>query len=191
MKRNMTREEISERTARFEELEAMSTPVDREIVNQDAMDVIFARKIMPIIMEKTANPFGDTGAIYGANGMAMNISVLPPSQGPCLHAHNLTFETFFVLEGSIEFHVGDEGQESVTLKQWDTFSCPPEAFRGFNNASDSERAVLLTVINGSPDRRADVDVPTSITQHLRDEYGEAVVEEFKKVVELPEPETSS
>ncbi|MGR8918920.1 MAG: cupin domain-containing protein [Gammaproteobacteria bacterium] len=185
MKRNMTSEEVAERTARFSELEPMTTPVDRDMVNQDAMDVIFARTIMPIIMERTANPFGDTGAIYGANGMTMNISVLPPSQGPCLHAHNATFETFFVLEGEITFRVGENGEESVTLGKWDTFSCPPEAFRGFNNASDTERAVLLTVINGDPGYRADVDVPPAITAHLRETYGEAVVDEFRKVVELP------
>ena len=33
MKREMTREEIAERTARFDELEPMTTPVDREVVN--------------------------------------------------------------------------------------------------------------------------------------------------------------
>ncbi len=90
MKRNMTNVEIIERTARFSDLQSMNVPIDRELVSQDAMDVIFARNILPIIMEKSKNPFGDVGAIYGANGMAMNISVLPPNQGPCLHAHNET-----------------------------------------------------------------------------------------------------
>ena len=111
MKRNMTPAEIDERTARYADLEKMNVPIDRDLVSQDAMDVIFARNILPIIMEKTKNPFGDTGAIYGANGMTMNISVLPPEQGPCLHAHNGTFETFLVLEGEITFHVGEPGQE--------------------------------------------------------------------------------
>lgn len=187
MKRAMTADEIAERTARFADLEPMNVPIDRDVVNQDAMDVIFARRILPIIMERTKNPFGDTGAIYGANGMTMNVSVLPPGQGPCLHAHNATFETFFVLEGSITFHVGEPGaEEHVTLGQWDTFSCPPEAYRGFNNASDSERAVLLTVINGDPQARDDVNVPPAVTQHLRDNFGEPVLEAFREVVALPE-----
>jgi quercetin dioxygenase-like cupin family protein len=187
MKRSMTSSEITERTARFSDLQSMNVPIDRELVSQDAMDVIFARNILPIIMEKSKNPFGDVGAIYGANGMAMNISVLPPNQGPCLHAHNTTFETFFVLEGSITFHVGDPGaEEHVTLERWGTFSCPPEAYRGFNNASDSEQAVLLTIINGDPSVRDDVNVPASVTQHLREKYGEPVLEEFRQVVALPE-----
>ena len=188
MKRNMTDEEIATRTARFDALEPMNVPIDRDVVSQDAMDVIFARRILPIIMEKTKNPFGDTGAIYGANGMTMNISVLPPGQGPCLHAHNKTYETFIVLDGSITFHVGEPGAEKhLTLDRWDTFSCPPEAYRGFNNASDSEQAVLLTVINGAADQRDDVNVPDAITTHLRDNFGEPVVDAFREVVELPEP----
>lgn len=187
MKRSMTGEEIAERTARFAELEAMNVPIDRAVVSQEAMDVIFARRILPIIMERTKNPFGDTGAIYGANGMTMNISVLPPGQGPCLHAHNASYETFLVLDGSITFHVGEPGDEKhVTLNRWDTFSCPPGAYRGFNNASEAEEAVLLTVINGDPDARDDVNVPPSITNHLREQYGEPVVEEFRKIADLPE-----
>lgn len=188
MKRDMTADEIDTRTAHFSDLQPMTVPIDRSVVSQDAMDVIFARKIMPIIMERTKNPFGDTGAIYGANGLTMNISVLPPEQGPCLHAHNTTFETFVVLEGSITFHVGEPGQEQhLTLERWGTFSCPPGAYRGFNNASGTDQAVLLTVINGDPDARDDVDVPPSITRHLRDTFGEEVVEEFRQIARLPDP----
>ena len=191
MKRSMTAEEIAARTGRFADLQPMNVPLDRDVVSQNAMDVIFARTIMPIVMEKTKNAFGDTGAIYGANGMTMNLSVLPPGQGPCLHAHNATFETFIVLDGSITFHVGEPDAEAhLTLGRWDTFSCPPAVYRGFNNASDAEQAVLLTVINGDPNARDDINVPPSITRHLRDNYGEAVVEEFREVVMLPETESS-
>ena len=81
-KRNMTDEDINNRLARFKDLEGMNVPIDRDIVSQDAMDVIFARTLMPIIMEDSKNPFGDKSAIVGANGLAMNISILPPNQGP-------------------------------------------------------------------------------------------------------------
>ena len=192
MKRTMTADEIDARTGRYADLQPMNVPIDREVVTQPAMDVIFARTIMPIIMERTKNAFGDTGAIYGANGMTMNLSVLPPGQGPCLHAHNATFETFIVLDGSITFHIGEpDAEQHLTLGRWDTFSCPPAVYRGFNNASDIDQAVLLTVINGDPNERDDINVPATITQHLRDNYGEAVVEQFREVVALPEAEARS
>ena len=182
----MSGDEVAARVVRFDELAEMTTPIDRNIVSQEAMDVILARTILPVIMEKTHNPFGDTGGIYGCNGLTMNISVLPPVQGPCLHAHNATFETFFVLEGYITFFIGEDGGQSLTLGPWDTFSCPPGVYRGYTNASDAARAVLLTIINGDPDVRADVNVPPAITRHLRDTYGAAVVNEFRKIADLPE-----
>ena len=121
--RSMTAAEIQERTARFSDLHTMSTAKDLDWVPQDALDVIFARDLRPIIIEKTKNPFGDTAGIYGAGGTTMNISTMPPGQGPCLHSHDATYETFFVLEGTIEFRVGPNGEEVITLNKWDTFSC--------------------------------------------------------------------
>ena len=56
--RNMTKEEIAQRVARFDQLQPMSTAKDMADVSQDAMDVIFARRLMPVILEKTKNPFG-------------------------------------------------------------------------------------------------------------------------------------
>ena len=53
MKRSMTKAEIAERTARFSDLQSMNVPIDRDLVSRDAMDVIFAREILPIIMEKS------------------------------------------------------------------------------------------------------------------------------------------
>ena len=45
----MTAAEIAERTARFSALQPMSTMKDNTRVSQAAKDIIFARKIMPIV----------------------------------------------------------------------------------------------------------------------------------------------
>jgi len=49
-------------TARFDALQPMSTMKDNDRVVQAAKDIIFARKIMPIVLERTQNPFGDAAA---------------------------------------------------------------------------------------------------------------------------------
>ncbi len=166
MKTNqMTAEEITERTARFNGLQPMSTMKDNHLVTQAAKDIIFARKIMPIVLERTKNPFGDTAAIFGAGGLTMNISVCPPGQGPGLHCHHNTYETFFVLEGAFEFHIGDRGEERVRLNKWDTFSCPPGVCRGFVNV-DAGDSVLLTVITGDVHARDDVTLPPVMAERL-------------------------
>ena len=42
-------------TARFDALQPMSTMKDNDRVVQAAKDIIFARKIMPIVLERTKN----------------------------------------------------------------------------------------------------------------------------------------
>ena len=175
----MTAAEVAARTARFDKLQAMSTLKDNKMVPEAARDIFLARKIMPILLEQTQNAFGSVAAIYGAAGLTMNISVCPPGQGPGLHAHHKTFETFFVLDGKFEFFVNDDGGEKVVLNQWDTLSVPPGVCRGFRNIADRD-STLLTVITGGVHDRNDISLPPSIGQRI-DAYGPGVLDEVKKI----------
>ena len=142
----------------------MSTAGEIGWVGQDAMDIIFARKLMPVILDDdTKNPFGNDAPIFGAAGSTMFVSIMPPGQGPCLHSHNTTFETFMVLQGEIEYYVGEPVEHRARLGKWDTFSCPPGVYRGFHNVGDVD-AVQLTVITGLGEDRDDVSMPDSIAQ---------------------------
>ena len=175
----MTKEEVKQRTARIDKLQAMSTLKDNPLVPEAARDIFLARKIMPIVLEQTQNAFGSVAAIYGAAGLTMNISVCPPGQGPGLHAHHKTFETFFVLEGKFEFSVNDDGSEKVVLNKWDTLSVPPGVCRGFRNI-DSKDSTLMTVITGGVHDRNDISLPPSIGAAI-DAHGPGVLDEVKKI----------
>ena len=175
----MTKEDVAERTARFDKLQAMSTLKDNPIVSQEARDIFLARKIMPIVLEQTQNAFGSVAAIYGAAGLTMNISVCPPGQGPGLHAHHKTFETFFVLDGSFEFSVNDNGGQKVVLNKWDTLSVPPGVCRGFRNIADTD-STLMTVITGGVHDRNDISLPPSMGKAI-DAHGPGVLDEVKKI----------
>ena len=175
----MTKEEVKQRTARIDKLQAMSTLKDNPLVPEAARDIFLARKIMPIVLEQTQNAFGSVAAIYGAAGLTMNISVCPPGQGPGLHAHHKTFETFFVLEGKFEFSVNDDGAEKVILNQWDTLSVPPGVCRGFRNI-DTKDSTLMTVITGGVHDRNDISLPPSIGAAI-DAHGPGVLDEVKKI----------
>lgn len=182
--RNMTRDEIAARTGRFGALKPMSTAkkLADEGVPQAAIDIIFANKLMPVVLEKTANPFGNASPITGAGGMSLHVSVCPPGQGPCLHNHAATFETFVCLDGKWEFSVGDKGQEKIVLEKWDTFSCPPNVYRGFKNA-DTKDSVLMTIISGPPDARDDVSCPPIIREQLA-AIGPQVLPAVEKIVKF-------
>ena len=99
----MSREEIESRTGRFTALQPMEFMKNDTTVSQAAKDIILARTLMPVVLERTQSAFGNDAPIYNAAGLTMFISIMPPGQGPCLHAHVKTFETFIVLEGKLEF----------------------------------------------------------------------------------------
>lgn len=176
-----TKEEIEARIGRYEDLQPMSTAGDLAWVGQEAMDIYFARRLSPVILDDTKNPFGSIAPIFGAAGTTMFISVMPPGQGPCLHSHNDTFETFMVLDGTIEYHIGEPVAHRVTLNKWDTFSCPPLVYRGFQNVGD-KNAVQLTVITGLSEGRDDVSVPDSVRQQTIREHNEKVADAFGEII---------
>ena len=182
-----TREELEARVSRFGQLKEMSTRTeDLANVPQGAIDVVFARKILPVILDNTKNPFGSSAPIIGAAHSTMFISIMPPGQGACLHSHNDTFETFMVLEGQIEYRIGDPVAHTLTLNKWDAFSCPPGVYRGFHNCGSTD-AVQLTVITGLAGGRDDASVPDSVKQQLRGDYGDAVVNAFAKLFAFDPP----
>ena len=176
-----TREELEARVSRYKGLKEMTTR-ENELkgISQDAVDIIFARRIMPVILDQTKNPFGSYAPIYGAARTTMFISIMPPGQGPCLHSHNDTYETFMVLQGSIEYEIGDPVAHRVTLNKWDVFSCPPRVYRGFRNVGEGD-AVQLTVITGVDEGRDDVSIPESVARQVQREHGADVLASFRKV----------
>lgn len=175
-----SKDELESRVSRFSDLKPMSTAEDLAWVGRDAMDVFYARKLMPVILDDTKNPFGNVAPIFGAAGSTMFVSILPPGQGPCLHSHNGTFETFMVLEGRIEYYIGEPIEHQLTLDKWDVFSCPPRVYRGFKNVGDTD-AVQLTVITGIDDGRDDVSMPDSIARRVERDFGKEIVDAFRSV----------
>ena len=184
-----TKEEIEARVSRFSKLKPMSTANDLAWVGQEAMDVFYARKLMPVILDDTKNPFGNEAPIIGAGGSTMFVSIMPPGQGPCLHSHNGTFETFMVLDGTIEYHIGDPVAHVVTLNKWDVLSCPPNVYRGFHNVGKTD-AVQLTVITGAGEGRDDVSIPDSIAQKVEKEFGKKIVDAFRSIFSFDPPSSS-
>ncbi|MGY9003802.1 MAG: cupin domain-containing protein [Rhodospirillales bacterium] len=182
-----TKEEIESRISRFSELKPMSVADELDWVGQDAMDLFYARKLMPVILEDSNSAFGNAAPIIGAAGSTMFVSVMPPGQGPCLHSHNGTFETFMVLEGTIEYHIGEPIAHTVVLNKWDVLSCPPNVYRGFKNIGDKD-AVQLTVITGIDEGSNDVSVPDSIAQQAEKDFGKKIADGFRSFFHFDPPQ---
>lgn len=151
--------EIERRIARFQSLRPMKAQRDAS-VPLEAADIVWSRKLMPVIAleSKSATPINDESApIIGAAGMTITLAVCPPGQGPTLHAHRNTFETFTVLQGAFEFALGDKGEHKVVLERFDTISVPPAICRAFRNVSEEE-GILQVIITGGVHDMNDIDI---------------------------------
>ena len=136
---------MEKRIARFEDLKPL--PTQNASIPEKARDVVYARKLLSVIGLDTTTPISADAPIRGAAGMTMTLAVCPPGQGPGLHAHRETYETFTVLKGEFEVRWNDDGGESARLRLFDTISFPPGVCRAFRNVG-SEEGILQVIITG-------------------------------------------
>ena len=68
----------------------------------------------------------------------MTLAKCRVGQGPGLHNHLTTFETFTVLEGEFLIRWNDDGSEKLILKIHDTISIPPGVCRSFTEFGKEE-----------------------------------------------------
>lgn len=172
--------DMERRVARFDRIKPLVAQTDGRLP-QAALDIIYARKLMPVIGLEggTRTPISETAPIAGAGGMTVTLAVCPPGQGPGLHAHVRTFETFTVLKGRFEITWNDEGQSRLELGLHDTVSVPPGVCRAFRNCGDEE-GILQVIITGGVNDMNDIDCPAAMARAL-DATGPGVLDEVKKL----------
>ena len=175
----ISQEDMARRISRFSLLKPLPIQADDE-VPQEARDIVYARKLLSVIgLEDAAEtPISANAPIIGAAGMTMTMAVCPPGQGPSLHAHLKTYETFTVLKGKFEIRWNDDGSESATLTEFDTVSVPPRVNREFRNIGDGE-GILQVVITGGVHDMNDIDFSINVVDKLK-QYGPAVRESFEE-----------
>jgi quercetin dioxygenase-like cupin family protein len=81
-----------------------------------------------------------TGAESAGAYFAME-AVVPPGGGPPPHIHRHEAETFYVLEGEIQFLLGDQ---TITATTGDYLSVPRGSLHRFHNAGSARARLLLT-----------------------------------------------
>ena len=145
---------MQDRISRFKDLKPL--PIQRPDIPEKARDVVYARKLLSVIgLEDSASPINAGAPITGAAGMTMTLAVCPPGQGPGLHNHVKTYETFTVLKGRFEVTWNDDGSGRAVLEQFDTISLPPGICRAFRNIG-AEEGILQVIITGGVHDMSDI-----------------------------------
>ena len=148
-------DEMQKRIARFRSLKPL--PIQNPSIPEKARDVIYSRKLLSVIgLEQNAQtPINAEAPIRGAAGMTVTLAVCPPGQGPGLHSHRQTYETFTVLKGRFEVSWNDDGSGRAVLDLYDTVSFPPGVCRAFRNIGDDE-GILQVIITGGVHDMTDI-----------------------------------
>lgn len=108
----------------------------------------------------------------------LGIVVCPPGNGPALHIHWKTHETFMALDGRWEIQWGDEGEDSIVLEPYDLIAVPPRVARRFVNLSDQD-ARLMVIIQGAPDEFDDVGRMPSTAATIVERFGPEMLEKLE------------
>jgi quercetin dioxygenase-like cupin family protein len=150
--------QMARRIARYGDLSPMPLQQDQDIP-VEMQDLVYARELLSVIGLEgdDVTPISVAAPVVGAGGMTMTLARCPPGQGPGLHAHNQTFETFTVLKGRFEVTWNDDGGERTVLEEFDTISVPPRVCRAFKNIGESE-GVLQVIITGGIHDMTDIDI---------------------------------
>lgn len=176
---SMSQNEMQKRIARFRSLQPL--PIQNEAIPVAARDVIYSRKLLSVIgLEANANTPINAGApIVGAAGMTMTLAVCPPGQGPGLHSHRQTYETFTVLQGRFEVRWNDDGSESAVLEKFDTISFPPGICRAFRNVGAGE-GILQVLITGGVHDMTDIAFSANARREI-EAVRPGLTAEFEKI----------
>jgi quercetin dioxygenase-like cupin family protein len=175
--RNISRAEMDERIARFGELTTWAVQRN-ERVPQAARDLIYARRLVAVAVPGAVEgPFNNPAAISGTD-FSLTVAVCPPGQGPGLHTHEKTTETFTCLTGRFRVYWGDEGEEDTVLERLDTISIPPGVVRGFQNVGDDE-GMLQVLITGGVHDMNDIALVPALARQL-EQFGPDVLSEIEQ-----------
>ena len=169
--------DMQKRIARYRGLKPL--PIQQSAIPQAARDVVYSRKLLSVIgLEDAATPINVGAPIVGAAGMTMTLALCPPGQGPGLHAHRQTYETFTVLKGKFEVTWNDDGSGREVLELFDTVSFPPGVCRAFRNIGDGE-GILQVIITGGVHDMTDIDFSADAKEKI-EAVGAGLSKEFEK-----------
>lgn len=171
--------EMETRIARFGSLRPKSRRyAEQSGIPAEAFEMIAAKNIYLLMAPEGAGGANAAPAVTGAPGLTVNICECPPGNGPMLHSHQRTRETFFCLRGRFEVRWGDRGEHRTTLEEFDMVAVPTNVSRAFTNVGDT-MAYLLVMIQGDNDELNDVAYSPEVGDEIVRRYGPTVKERFE------------
>ncbi len=165
-------DEMRSRTVRFDAIQPKKARLDAgEGVPAELLEKIAANAIYLYMAPAGMGGTNQNPGITGPSGLTVNVCRCPPGDGPLLHAHDRTTETFMTIKGAFDISWGDRGEHSTRLNAFDMISIPPKVMRTFRN-TENEESVLLVLIQGdNRDVAADIQYAPEVGMDVERDYG--------------------
>src|SRR5690606_16717439 len=137
-----TQEEMKSRIARFKDLvSTKARHAESRGIPQEVMEMITAKSTFNVMSPADlGGQLSPKPAVIGGDAgvFRLGIATCPAGNGPGLHVHWKTHETFMALTGKWKIVWGDKGEESTILEPFDLIAVPPRVTRQFINISDQD-----------------------------------------------------
>ena len=176
-----TQEEMKTRIARFKDLvSTKARHAQGKGIPQEVMEMITAKTTFNIMSPETlGGQLSPEPAVVGGDAgvFRLGIATCPAGNGPGLHVHWNTHETFMALTGRWEIKWGDKGEESTILEPFDLIAVPPGVTRQFINLTDQD-AHLLVIIQGKKGEFDDVGRVPETAEVIRRKFGDAMLQKL-------------
>lgn len=181
MRLTPTQDEMKSRTARFRDLVSTKSRIREQLgIPPDVMEMITAKATFNVMSPgPLPGQLSPRPAVEGGDAGVFRLGIVtcPPGQGPGLHVHYHTHETFMCLTGRWEIQWGDHGEESMVLEHLDLVAMPPKVTRRFVNIADHD-AQLLVIIQGRPEEFDDVDRVPETAEKIAARHGPEMVDKL-------------
>lgn len=175
-------EDMAKRMARFSDLRPYSDQHDESSgIPAKAMEKLTAHRVYPVMVPEEYTGRSAMAPVKAGERVVLAIAECPPGDGPGLHNHEITTETFFCLQGTFEVTWGDEGEHKVVLEPMDLVSVPQGVMRAFRNISDETGRLFVTIELGEPGSNDRVAYHPNVANELEEEFGPQTVATLKEI----------
>ena len=179
-----TQDEMKTRIARFKDLvSTKARHADGKGIPAEVLEMITAKSTFNVMSpgnlggQLSPNPpvvGGDAGVFR------LGFATCPPGNGPGLHVHWKTHETFIAMTGKWEIRWGDKGEQRTVIEPFDLIAVPPGVTRQFINISDHD-AHLMVIIQGQPGEFDDVGRVPETAQLIEKKYGREMLDKLESM----------
>jgi mannose-6-phosphate isomerase-like protein (cupin superfamily) len=179
---SLTPDQMQARVARFGKLQTYQRQnFDAHNIPPGAVEKVTARRVYPVMAPADYQGRSAGAPVKGPRGLIVSIAECEPGNGPGLHRHLNTVESFFCLSGRFEIAWGDQGEHKLVVEPLDMISVPCGENRSFRNVSN-ELGRLLVMIVPETDQQVDpISYAPSLAKEIADEYGTSALEGLQKI----------